>query len=141
MEYRFEKVQITKKHIDILFNLLSNRKFSISHKEMPSYSEHEKFVNSHPYKHWLLISHKNIYIGSFYIQYDNSIGINLDPLSYDNALPLIIKKIKISFKPSPAVKSKISKKFFINVPVEDKSFNKKVQELGYLPSQISYEIN
>ena len=82
MDYKFEKVEITKKHIDILFKLLSNRKFNISHKEMPSFSEHEKFVSSNPYRYWYLISNKKKYIGSFYIQYDNSIGINLDPLNY-----------------------------------------------------------
>ena len=140
MDYKIEKVEITKKHIDILFKLLSNRKFNISHKEMPSFSEHEKFVSSNPYRYWYLISNKKKYIGSFYIQYDNSIGINLDPLNYEEAIPWVIKNIKLKFKPSLAIKSKTSKNFFINVPPDDISFNNKIRSLGYRPSQISYEL-
>ena len=92
MDYKLEEVEIKDNHIKILFELLIKRKFSISHKKMPSFIEHEKFVSSHPYRYWFLISSRKKYIGSFYIQYDNSIGINIDPLNYEDAIPFILKK-------------------------------------------------
>ena len=54
-----------------------HRKYSISHNEMPSYVDHQKFVNSEPYKYWFLIYEDFEVIGSFYIKEDNSIGLDL----------------------------------------------------------------
>ena len=35
--------------IEFLFKVLLERKYRISHDRMPSYAEHNSFVNNHPY--------------------------------------------------------------------------------------------
>lgn len=62
---------------EILYNLLQQRApyQSISHKEMPSWSEHCAFVDSQPYKHWYLIKIMGEVIGTAYLTNQNEIGI------------------------------------------------------------------
>ena len=141
MNYRFEEVEPTQKHIDTLFSLLSKRKYNISHKIMPSYSSHKEFVIFNPYRYWFLITFSKEYIGTFYIQFDNSIGINIVNIEhYNSAIKQVIDFIKFKFSPSPAIKSKVSEKFFINVPADDLLLNDKLNKIGYKPKQISYLI-
>ena len=69
------------KHEKVLYELLKEREpyMNISHKELPTYEEHVKFVRSKPYKEWFLI-HDNkyeIFIGSIYITYKDEIGLFL----------------------------------------------------------------
>lgn len=60
-----------------LYELLKERdpNTNISHKKMPSYSEHKKFVNSKPYDKWYIIKLNNKKIGSIYLTSQNEIGI------------------------------------------------------------------
>jgi len=64
-------------NIRFLYQLLKERdpRINISHKTMPSYSEHKKFVNSKPYDKWYIIKVKNKKIGSIYLTTQNEIGI------------------------------------------------------------------
>ena len=74
----FEKIIPTKDQLDKLYLLLKNRRYSISHKNLPSVKEHNEFVSKNPYIEWyILYKNKNL-IGSVYLQSDNSIGINLN---------------------------------------------------------------
>lgn len=60
-----------------LYNILLERtpEESISHKTMPTYSNHEKFITSHPYKEWYLIHDGPRIKGSIYISKQNEIGL------------------------------------------------------------------
>ena len=60
-----------------LYNLLKDRdpKANISHRRMPSYNEHVKFVNSKPYSKWYIIEYDRIKAGSIYLTHNNEIGI------------------------------------------------------------------
>lgn len=66
-----------------LYKLLGERKYyqNISHKEMPSYKDHVKFVKSKPYKEWYLIKDyiinkdETIDIGAIYLSKQNEIGL------------------------------------------------------------------
>jgi len=62
-----------------LYKLLKNRapKANISHKVLPTYEEHQKFVKSKPYKVWYIIYFGNIKVGSVYLSKQNEIGIFL----------------------------------------------------------------
>ena len=133
-QLKFHKV--TSKSGKDLYNLLKSRKHNISHKKMPSYQEHLNFINNHPYLHWYLIE-KGLPIGSFYIQEDNSIGINIE-----NPTPAIINEIylfiKNSFKPRDAIPSKVPPYFFINVAENNKKIIKILKKLEFFPIQISF---
>ena len=68
---------VTKSDIRFLYNQLKERDstVNISHKKMPTYSEHSKFILSNPYSKWYIIRNKNKKIGNIYLTKTNEIGI------------------------------------------------------------------
>ena len=78
MEYPDIKLKsIAKSDHRFLYQQLKERNPSanISHKKMPTYAEHVRFVMSHPYSKWYIIIHKNKKIGTIYLTKQNEIGI------------------------------------------------------------------
>ena len=71
--------------MEILYDLLGEREAhqNISHKEMPTFEEHCKFVQSDPYKAWyLIITTDSLFgtgeiVGAIYLTYSNEIGIQI----------------------------------------------------------------
>ena len=76
-EIKFKEVE--KSDIKFLYQHLKERDpiTHISHKKMPTFSQHEKFVLSHPYTKWYIILQKNKKIGSVYLTEMNEIGLFL----------------------------------------------------------------
>ena len=140
MDLEFIKVNMSQVHIKILYKLLKEREYNISHTKMPSFEEHMDFVFNNPYKEWFLVKYNNIYIGSFFIQNDNSIGIKINSKNVSRCIEIILNYIIENFKPIPAIKSKIPERFYLNVPYEDKNFQNYLCQIGYKPNQISYLI-
>ncbi|MBL76939.1 MAG: N-acetyltransferase [Chloroflexi bacterium] len=68
---------INKTDIRFLFELLKERdsRANISHKKMPTFTEHKNFVNSKPYSKWYVILYENERVGSIYLSKNNEIGI------------------------------------------------------------------
>lgn len=66
-------------NIKLLYNLLAERtpEQSISHKQMPTMANHTKFVESRPYKEWLMIydNEKVQVVGSIYVSKQDEIGL------------------------------------------------------------------
>ena len=62
---------------EFLYDLLKERHPSanISHKKMPSFEQHVKFVMSKPYSKWYVIEEFKNNVGSIYLTKDNEIGI------------------------------------------------------------------
>jgi len=62
-----------------LFELLQERstKENISHKKMPTFSQHQKFVSSKPYSKWYIIYFNQNKLGSIYLSKQDEIGIHL----------------------------------------------------------------
>jgi RimJ/RimL family protein N-acetyltransferase len=60
-----------------LFDLLKERdsRANISHKKMPTYAEHIKFIKSKPYSKWYIIFKSKQKIGSIYLSKNDEIGI------------------------------------------------------------------
>lgn len=60
-----------------LYELLENRdsRTNISHKKMPTYRQHVKFVKSKPYSKWYVIILSKEKIGSIYLSKTDEIGI------------------------------------------------------------------
>lgn len=64
----------------VLFSLLEERTpdQSISHKEVPSFAEHQRFIKSKPYPYWYLVkSDEGEWIGSAYITFSREVGLFL----------------------------------------------------------------
>ena len=72
-------LSINEKDYEFLYKLLSERKqiTFISHKKMPTYEEHVKFIESEPYSKWYIIQIDDKKIGSIYLTKENEIGIFL----------------------------------------------------------------
>ena len=70
---------VTNSDIEFLFDLLKERnpRANISHKKMPSYNQHAKFVRSKPYSKWYVILKKKEKVGSIYLSKNDEIGIFL----------------------------------------------------------------
>ena len=134
----FEQVAPTELQIEVLYRLLGSREHSISHVELPSYEEHSYFVSNHPYRCWYLIISDTVVVGSVYVQFDNSVGIVFCPTMDCEKLDQVIYLVKEAIQPLEAIPSLRYKDFYFNVPYADEKHRKCLQELGYVPMQISY---
>lgn len=134
---KFEAVTIS--HADELYALLKNRKHSISHQKLPSLREHKEFVKNNPYLHWFLIIHKKP-IGAFYIQKDNSIGINIDIKSGSpHYISQVFQYIYKKFEPVKSEASLVPNYFFLNTSPKNKEIIQIYKMLGMEEIQVSYK--
>ena len=125
---------VDKSDIRFLYNQLKEREpmINISHKKMPTYTEHSQFVLSKPYSKWYIIIHKNKKIGNTYLTKTNEIGI------------FILKSIKINGI-GKTVLEEIMKmnprsRYLANVsPTNDKS-SKFFKKNGFKLIQYTYEL-
>jgi len=90
--------QVTKNDTLFLYDLLKNKdpNANISHKKMPSYDEHVKFVMSKPYTNWYIIEYEKKNVGAIYLSKQDEIGISVsNDYEYDQivkpALKLLMK--------------------------------------------------
>lgn len=137
LELCFEKITTSEEHCKITFNLLSKRLHVISHKKT-SYSEHKKFLFSHPYRTWYLIKINDQYVGSFYVSKENTIGINTSEKYANFVVKKIIKFVIKNYEPLPEVPSVRNGKFSINVSPTDKLLAEILENIGANVAQISY---
>ena len=124
-------------HVRILFVILAKKKFNISHICLPTYHQHKKFVENHPYRFWYLIKNEQKYIGAIYVTFENVIGINTIISSkelYINAIKALIN----SHKPLEEIKSVRNKFFVINVNPKNKILIEAINIIGLCHIQNTY---
>jgi len=105
-----------------LFELLEERdpRANISHKKMPSYNEHLKFIKSKPYTKWYIILKSKDRIGSIYLSKNDEIGIFLSKkyqgknIGNDALVELIRKNPRERYLANVNPKNKKSSTFFKN---------------------------
>ena len=70
---------VTNSDVKFLFDLLKERDphVNISHRKMPTYSQHTNFIKSKPYSKWYIILKSKQKIGSIYLSKNDEIGIFL----------------------------------------------------------------
>ncbi|MBO6971849.1 MAG: hypothetical protein JJ840_07765 [Prochlorococcus marinus CUG1431] len=137
MILNFEKIIPTSKQVSELYELLLDRKNSISHKDTPSLIEHNNFVLSNPYIAWYLIYKKEKLIGSLYLHSDNSIGLNSNKSKKEDVTE-IIAFVKANHKPLPPIKSVRRGEFFINVSSNNGVLLKILKKIGKNEIQRSF---
>lgn len=127
-------------HIKILFEFLKKKKYNISHNDVIDFGDHSHFVSKHPYRKWFLIKYQNRFMGSIYVTYENTIGINI--INYEERLlkECLNNLFKI-IKPLPPLPSIRNKNFLINISPENEFFKKFLQRLGSTKIQETYVIN
>ena len=136
--YQLIEIDNSYEHLMETYKLLGQRIFSISHKKMPTLDEHRLFFENSPYRYWFLLSdNSGQFVGTVYIQYDNSIGIFLPSPKYA-AIPDVLDFIVKRYTPLPAIQSQRNGEFFLNIPAKDLALQKMVIENGALEIQRSF---
>ena len=135
----FHKVIGKEWQIQILYDLLKNRNHNISHSKLPRFESHEKFVKDNSYKVWYLVQRDKTFLGSFYIKYDNSIGLNINDFSFKTIEEILIF-IKNNFTPSKSKPSEIPPFFYINTSSNNIKMHDILNKLELIPIQTSYKI-
>ncbi len=125
---------ITSSDTDFLFELLKNRdQFeNISHKIMPTFKNHETFVNSKPYFKWYIIYEDLKKIGSAYITNQNEIAIHF--LNIKNYEGFFLESLEI------IIKKNLRKRFLLNISPKNKKLKKIVKKNKFKLIQHTYEL-
>ena len=125
---------ITSSDTDFLFELLKNRdQFeNISHKIMPTFKNHEKFVNSKPYFKWYIIYEDLKKIGSAYITNQNEIAIHF--LNIKNYEGFFLESLEIIIQKNPR------KRFLLNISPKNKKLKRIVEKNKCKLIQHTYEL-
>ena len=111
---------VTKSDFKFLYELLKNRDShaNISHKNMPSYLNHVKFIQSNPYSKWYVIQLGRKKIGSVYLSKNDEIGIFLKHDCQSKGIGSVVLEQLIRMNPrqrylaNVSPKNKKSLKFF-----------------------------
>ena len=125
--------EIDNSDFSFLYKLLKDRdpKENISHKEMPSYKEHIKFVKSKPYQKWYVIEKNRKKIGSIYFSKQNEIGVHfLSKMSNESIRQTAIQEI---------IKKNPGEKYFINVSPKNNDQINFLKKNGFSLAQYTFE--
>lgn len=115
--------KITKSDYEFLYELLKSRDScaNISHKTMPTFEEHIKFVMKNPYKKWYIIKFKTHKVGSIYLTLGDEIGLYIKKEFQRKGIGKKAVKLLIEKNPRPqylaniAPRNIITQKFFTNL--------------------------
>src|SRR5262245_360582 len=71
--------RLPKRAPQLLYELLREREphVNISHRVMPSWKQHAKFIASRPYSAWYLIKSSDSYVGAIYLTTRNEIAVSI----------------------------------------------------------------
>jgi len=121
-EQRLKRLRpITDSDASFLYILLIEREpeMNISHTQMPTWLEHRKFINNHPYFAWyVLITSTGAKAGSIYLTFNDEIGIQLlkkyqgNGLGQQAVMELMYKNPRKQYFANINPKNKKSQKFF-----------------------------
>lgn len=135
---KLERIIPTKDQINILYYQLEKRLHNISHKVFPSFKEHKYFVKNNPYRAWFIIKNKFKIIGNIYVQFDNSIGLNLEENINSNEIQKVLSLFCSKLSPLKSKSSSRGDKYFINLPSSNISLQKKLNSIKCKEIQRSY---
>jgi RimJ/RimL family protein N-acetyltransferase len=131
----FKLKNITKIDYPFLYDLLKERdpRANISHKKMPTYDEHVKFVMSKPYSKWYVIQYKNQNVGSIYLSKQNEIGIFIRTNMQGRGIGEIALELLMKYDSRPI--------YLANVSPQNKRSMKFFEKNGFKLIQHTYELD
>lgn len=119
--------------VETLYQLLRTRpqEENITHRKMPAFEDHARFVKSHPYRIWKLLEVDEIYVGSIYLTDRFEIGVHLFPQFKDKGYEAqAIAKLILEYE---------LKKVFMNVSPTNAEHADILKGLGFRLIQHTYE--
>lgn len=116
-----------------LYNLLKERNpnANISHKKIPMYSEHVKFIKSKPYTKWNIIEYGKQKAGSIYLSKNDEIGIFLKKQFQGKNVAQ--ESLKLFMKMNPR------KRYLANISPKNIGSQKFFKKSGFKLIQYTYE--
>ena len=131
--------EVDQNDTEVLFELLKQRVHSISHIRTPTWDEHEAFVKANPYRYWAIILEDDCPIGTFYLQDNNSVGLNInEPTLY--LVSQVLTNIRTKFEPLGEKKSMVPPYFYVNASCGNEKLGQLLIKCGVNPIQISYKV-
>jgi len=125
---------VSKFDFSFLYELLLERdqKVNISHKKMPTYKQHVRFMNSKPYLKWYIIYFDDTKIGSIYLSKQNEIGTQINKKwNNENILKIVIKLL---------MQKNPKSRYLVNINPKNKKFIKFFKNQGFKLIQYTYEL-
>ncbi len=118
----------------VLYNLLQERtpEQSISHKGMPTYEDHKRFVESNPYAAWYFLcgeDYEMIY-GSMYLTRDREIGLFVFEKYQHQGVGSLAMKELMKIHKGP---------FYANISPENEASQKFFERHGFRHIQNTYK--
>lgn len=125
---------VTESDYEFLYQLLSERdpRANISHRELPTFSQHVRFVVSRPYSKWYVITVNSQKAGSIYLTELNEIGIFLKKEL--QGIGLGNKALQLLIKQNP------KKRYLANVSPSNKKSIEFFKKNGFKLIQYTYEL-
>ena len=134
MNINIKLKQVAENDMPFLYELLKNKapNANISHKKMPTYDEHIKFVLSKPYTNWYVIEYDEKNAGAIYLSKRDEIGISI---SNDYEYEQIAKTaIKLLIELNPR------KRYLVNVSPKDIRTQEFLLKNGFSGLEYVYEM-
>ena len=125
---------VTNSDVKFLFDLLKERnpRVNISHKKMPTYNQHRKFIKSKPYSKWYIIFRSKEKIGSIYLSKNDEIGIFLSKkFQGKNVGNFVLNEL---------MKKNPRKRFLANVNPKNKKSMEFFKKNGFKLIQYTFEL-
>jgi hypothetical protein len=125
---------VTKLDYEFLYELLKERKLinNISHKKMPIFSQHVKFVKTKPYEKWYIIIKNKKKCWAIYLTKLNEIGLQLKKEEFNKKIETDI--LKLIMKKNPRAR------YLANVNPKNKKRINFLKKNGFKLIQYTYEI-
>jgi hypothetical protein len=125
---------VTKLDYEFLYELLKERKLinNISHKKMPTFSQHVKFVKTKPYEKWYIIIKNKKKCGAIYLTKLNEIGLQLKKEEFNKKIETDI--LKLIMKKNPRAR------YLANVNPKNKKRIDFLKKNGFKLIQYTYEM-
>ncbi len=126
---------INKTDLKFLFEILEEReqRVNISHRKMPTFEQHKKFVASKPYSKWYVILQGIEKAGSIYLSKQNEIGIFLKKGSHHTGIGTVALKLIMEKNPK--------KRYLANVNPKNKKSIEFFKKNDFNILQHTYELN
>ena len=133
--------------VDALYDLLRERSeeddphTNISHRTLPPYKAHAKFVRSIPYQAWYFVKVDGLIAGSVNVTKNNEIGIVLSADYRGKGIGQVALKLLLARRcPGPAIPTHRAGRFLANVNPENKRSIRLFTSLGFKLIQHTYAL-
>ena len=125
---------IKKTDYSFLYDLLTKRdqRANISHKKMPTFEEHVKFVESKPYSKWYIIEYDGTKAGSAYLTKQDEIGLFLKNDLQEKNIGKSVLKLLIKKNPR--------KRYLANINPQNKNSIRFFKKNGFELIQYTFEL-